>query len=237
MKKDMRITVFSPGWWFYVILSILGLTAFTLACRNMPDHDRLQAIMILSIIEFIILIVYKLSLRYIRSNYNFFNELPFYLCNLSTILCIIASIDPKSYYMGYCVSCGFFGALLAFLMPDGPNRDQLFFNPQAFGFYGYHSLLIITSLSFYTLNLYEPNFSDIGIIVLMMFLLTLLAHIVNWILRKTGLNKDANYIFTYVPDNPVMSFLYRIIPVRFVYLLLLAGPIAVLCWLEFIILP
>ena len=237
MKKDLRITVFSAGWWFYVILASLGLIIFTLLFSNTPDSTKLTAIGVLSIVEFVILIIYKLSLRYIRSNYNFFNELPFYLCNLSTIICIITAFYPRDYLMGYCVSCGFLGALLAFLMPDGPNKNQLFFNPQAFGFYGYHSLLIITSLSFYTLNLYEPDNSHIKYIVLIMFLLTLLAHIVNWILRKTGLNPNSNYIFTYVPDNPVLNFFHKIIPFRFVYLLLLAGPIAVLCWLEFLILP
>ena len=111
------------------------------------------------------------------------------------------------------------GAILAFVMPDSYNRDQLVFSKQAYGFYGYHGLLIVTCLSFYTLGLYHPALKDCIWAGIYTLVLAVIAHIINVILVKTGLNKRSNYVFTMYPDNIVMQKLWDIFPVRLVYML------------------
>ena len=219
-KKELRIKVFGAGWWFYVVLTLTGL--FLLSCfgnRIPSEEGRYKLVLYLSIIELIILRLYKFSLKDIREDYNYFNELPCYLCNQATLLCILAAIIHDRGIMAYCVSIGTLGALLALLMPDRYNRDQLFFSKQAFGFYGYHGLLIISCLSFYVLHLYDPEPLDALYPMLYTFLLAVLAHAINLILIKTGLNPKSNYVFTCYPDNVIMQKLHDLWPVRLFYML------------------
>ena len=220
-SKDFRITVFSIGWWFYVALTVLGLLTVTKYGNTLPDQQsRLKLVLYLSIIELIILRIYKYSLRYTRSSYNYWNELPCYLCNQSTILCIIASITDNRHIMAFCIIIGTLGAILAYVMPDSYNRDQAFYSLQALGFYGYHGLIIITCLSFRTLRLYESDLRDSLWVMLTIFLLAVIAHIINYILRKTGLNKESNYVYTYHTDNiGILNKLYSLIPMKLFYLI------------------
>ena len=217
--KNARIKVFNAWWWGYVVMTLLGLLLVTMIGRGMDLSSRYRFVLILSILEYIILRLYKHSLKNIRNDYNYFNELPCYLCNQMTILCIIASVTRSVPVMSYVVSIGTLGAILAFTMPDSYNRDQLVFSTQAYGFYGYHGLLIITCLSFYTLGLYHPEPKDCIWAAVGTFLLAVLAHFINAYLRKTGLNPRSNYVFTYDPDNAILKTFYKILPVKLFYML------------------
>ncbi|MBQ3375579.1 MAG: YwaF family protein [Erysipelotrichaceae bacterium] len=219
LNKDARIKVFNKWWWMYVVLTAVVLTAVTLLGRGLDENGRYRMVLYLSIAELIILRLYKYSLKDIRDDYNWYNELPCYLCNQSTIICIIASIIKDNTLMAYCVSVGTLGAVLAFVMPDSYNRDQLVFSKQAYGFYGYHGLLIVTCLSFYTLGLYIPKISDCLWPAIWTFILAVIAHIVNYILRKTGLNKKSNYVFTWYPDNIILEKMWKLLPVKLLYML------------------
>ena len=235
MKKEKYIVkTFSALWWFWVAIAAL-LTYLLTKWTNMQESEEKKRILILSvsIFEFVYLLIYKISLKDIRENYNFLNELPCYLCNQSTILCIIAAVRPYPALMGYLTSVGLFGAALAFLMPDGPNQNLPFFSKQTLGFYGYHCLLVATCLSFFTSGLYTPQYSDIPWFILIIFILIVIAHLLNFIMRQSNLNPHSNFIFTYSPDNPVLNALYKRFPVRLFYLVPLGIPIALLSLSEF----
>ena len=221
MKKlrEYRISVFSIGWWFYVIVTFVLLAAMTAYTSSFTDEKKYRFILIVSVIELIILRIYKFSLKDIRSDYNYFNELPCYLCNQSTLMCIVASIIHDVPIMAYCVAVGTLGAVLAYVMPDSYNQDQRFFSKQAFGFYGYHGLLIVTCLSFYTMGLYEPKISDCIWPAFYTFVLATIAHFLNLYLRKSGLNPRANYVFTIDPDNIILKKMYALLPVPLLYML------------------
>jgi len=219
LYQNSRIRVFGFGWWFYILLAAVLLVVLTILCSSMDRASRKLVIFILSLSEYIILRIYKYSLKNIRENYNFYNELPCYLCNQSTILCMIGALTESDFVMSYCVTAGFLGALLAVLMPDQYNQNQLFFSRQAFGFYGYHSLLMVTCLSFYTLKIYEPVPSHALGVMAMIFLLACIAHLINYVLRKSGLHPQANYVYTYFPENIVFQKCYDLFPVKVLYMI------------------
>ena len=219
INKDAHISVFSPGWWFYVILMILGLFALTMVSKNMTYDQRLRMILYLCIIELIILRIYKYSLRYIRHDYNYYNELPCYLCNQSSIMCTIAALTGNTQIMSYCFTIGTLGALLAVFMPDSHNRDQLFFSVQAVGFYGYHGLLIVTCLSFIATRVYEPVLTDCLSTMAIVVILVVIVHIINKYLRRKGLNPIANYDYTIDPEIGILKKLYKLNPTELFYLL------------------
>lgn len=184
-----------------------------------PDALRPYSRLALSVFELVVLRLYKFSLKDIRSDYNYFNELLCYLCSQSTLLCILAALTGDRHLMAFCIILGILGAILAYVMPDSYNNNQLFYSRQSVGFYGYHDLLIITCLSFYTLNVYAPDLKDTLWNMFLLFLLTVTAHLINSFLRRTGLNPKANYVFTYDPDNIVFQKLYDLFPVKLLYLL------------------
>ena len=219
INKDMKINVFNLGWWIYIISTIIVLFILHKISKSYDVDTKRRMILVLSIIEYIILRIYKHSLKSVYPKYNFYNELPCYLCNQSTILCIVAAITNNSTIMGFCTTFGFFGALLALFMPDKYYVDKPFFSRQALGFYGYHCLLVISCLSFYLLGLYKPNPLDALRSMPILFLLTCISHLINIILRKTGLNPICNYVFTIEPDNDVLKFFYNLFPVKMFYLL------------------
>lgn len=218
-NKDFKIKTFGIGWWFYILLTILALFIVTKVGNKYDLDTRRNIVMYLSIIELIVLRLYKFSLRYARYEYNFFNELPCYLCNQSTILCIVAAYLNNQVLMSYCLTAGTVGAFLALFMPDKMYIDLPFYSGQAIGFYGYHSLLVVTCLSFYTLGLYEVRLKDSLWVTFIVFILACFAHVLNYVLRKTNLCPNANYIFTYYPDNFILEKFYEWFPCKLFYML------------------
>ena len=219
INKKLTVNVFSLGWWFYIVLTITLMVLLYNVSKHYDIDTNRKIILYLSIFELIVLRIYKRSLKSVYEKYNYFNELPLYLCNLSTILCIIAAITNNSIIMGFCTTVGVFGALLAIFMPDKYYVNQPFFSRQAVGFYGYHSLLITSCFAFYLMGVYKPNPMDAVWSMPILFVLTFLVHIINSILRKTGLNPTCNYIFTYDPENAILEYLYKLFPVKLLYLL------------------
>lgn len=216
---NARIKVFNLWWWMYVVLTFLLLAVVTAAGNTRSVDERYRLVLVLSVAELIILRLYKFSLKDIRDDYNYYNELPCYLCNQSTLLCILASVTRSIPVMAFCVSVGTLGAVLAYVMPDSYNRDQLVFSKQAYGFYGYHGLLIVTCLSFYTLHLYEPVLKDCLWAPVGTLILAGTGHMINTYLRKTGLNKKANYVYTYTPENKILQTMWNLFPVKLWYML------------------
>ena len=217
--KDLKITTFSRGWWFYVIMTIISLILFTLYGNNLSLENRPTLILITSIIEYIILRAYKLYMIRTDAEYHYFNDLPCYLCNQSTILCIIASLTGNSHLMAFCIIPGCIGSMLAFTFPDQALVDKPFYSIQTLGFYGYHSLLVVTCLSFYTLGLYKPDLTDALWNMAIMLLLGTFTHFVNVLLIKTDLNPISNYSFTIHPTNGFTQMLYNLYPKQFFYML------------------
>ena len=63
IKKEARIRVFNRWWWFYVILTAAVLLLVTLIGKNLNEDSRYSLVLILSIIELVILRIYKFSLK------------------------------------------------------------------------------------------------------------------------------------------------------------------------------
>ncbi len=220
----------------YVVLTFFVLFIVTVTGNKLSVDGRYRLVLGLSIAELIILRLYKFSLKDIREDYNYYNELPCYLCNQSTLLCILAAVTRSVPVMAFCVSVGTLGAVLAFVMPDSYNRDQLVFSKQAYGFYGYHGLLIVTCLSFYTLHLFKPALWDCLWAPAGTLILAGTAHIINTYLRNTGLHKKANYVYTYAPENKILQTMWNLFPVKLWYMLPVLPIFAAYSFLFFLVL-
>ena len=228
--KKIKITTFSLPWygfWAFIVIALILLRIFVYPLELNVRNNVLLGI---GIFSFIYLAIYKFGLRFLKDyDYNIFNELPFYLCNLSTLCAIYAAITGNRLIGVFCYSMGFAGALLAFMKPDPVFRNIELFSWKALGFFGYHSLLIINCLAFTVLDVCRPQLGDVWGVVLITLCLMLLAHLVNFTVRSLHLCDVANYMFTYDPgDNGILLLCYRYIPVRCLYLLPLSLVVAIL---------
>ncbi|MBQ6654095.1 MAG: YwaF family protein [Erysipelotrichaceae bacterium] len=225
--KKIRITPFSIPWFGFIAYCVISLILMRLFVYPLPLEQRLRFQLILGIAGYVYLRIYKFALSTVKGyDYNYFNELPCYLCNLTAIIGIIGTVLNSRIIGVYCFSIGLAGALLAFMKPDPDFRDMELISIRALGFYGYHSLLVIFCLGFTVLGLCEPQPSDVFGVVGITLVLTLIGHLTNFTVRKLHLCDNANYIFTYDPgDNGILLFFYKLIPVRMLYLLPVALPV------------
>lgn len=205
--------------------ALIATTVFLiLIIKNIFKSSSLETIRIFMItfsaFNLLYLFVYKTSLSRVEGyDYLWANELPFYLCNIGSITSLFASITLNPTLMAFCFVEGTFGALLAYLMPDGGFEEVSFFSIMGLGFYGYHGLLMVINMLYVVLGLYVPTFSELIPMLIYNSLILLVVHIININLRKT-IHPKANYIYTIEATNPILKTFYKILPVKCLYLFL-----------------
>jgi len=215
----MRIKRFNLAWWAMLLLQVIIVTALSLLLKDATFETKLHALCIFNVGECVYLFIYKLCLSKAKDyNFNIWDDLPFYLCNLSTILSAITSFIDNKVIMGFVCSISAFGAVMAYIYPSEGFNDIKLFSIKSIGYYGYHGLLICSGALFITTGVYTPSYSDILPILLFISILFAVVHVINTILRKTVF-PEANYTFTYGPrGNGLLEFFYKRIPINLVYL-------------------
>ena len=223
--KNLRISSFSPLWWFYILLQLASIIVIKLTVVKVKLFLTLFALFTI-----LFLLVYKYILvTTSNGQYIIANELPLYLCNLNIIYGLIGVIYENQILMGFCYSIGLVGAILALVMPEEDFTNIPFFSSRAFGFYGYHSLLVIFDISLVTTNFFKPQYNIVLKIMLLAVITLLAVHLINIIFLKT-IHPLANYSFTMYPINSILEKMYQIILIRCVYLFPLI-PVFALCYL------
>ncbi len=207
-------------WWSLITAVILLIIIIKSIFKN-SSMETIRIFMIFfSVFNLIYLFIYKTSLGKVKVyDYNWANELPFYLCNIGSITSLFAAITLNPTLMAFCFVEGSFGALLAYLMPDGGFESVSFFSIMGLGFYGYHGLLMVINMLYVVLGLYVPSFSELIPMLVYNSLILIIVHIINVTLRKT-IHPKANYIYTVEATNPILKKFYNLLPVKCLYLFL-----------------
>ena len=176
--KNLRINSFNPLWWFYILLQLASIIVIKLTVVKVKLFLTLFALFTI-----LFLLVYKYILvTTSNGQYIFANELPLYLCNLNIIYGLIGVIYENQILLGFCYSIGLVGAILALVMPEEDFTNIPFFSSRAFGFYGYHSLLLIFDISLVTTNFFKPQYNIVLKIMLLAVITLLAVHLINIII-------------------------------------------------------
>ncbi len=220
MEEKYIVKTGNKTWWT-LIASVILLIIIIKIIFNNSSLETIRTFMIFfSIFNLTYLFIYKTSLSKVENyDYNWANELPFYLCNIGSITSLFAAITLNKTLMAFCFVEGTFGALLAYLMPDGGFEKVSFFSKMGLGFYGYHGLLMIINMLYVVLGLYVPSFSELIPMLAYNSLILIVVHFINLTLRKT-IHPKANYIYTVDATNPILKMFYNILPVKCLYLFL-----------------
>ena len=228
MLSALIIKPLNPVWWAFLFLAVVISIILWALRRNKENRNFLFGLSIFLVVYYV---CYKLLLTVAPDHeFIFWNELPLHLCNLIAILTIFTSRMSDSVIgrsmKGFCFYGGILFAILAMMMPIAEFSGIPLFSIKAIGFYGFHSLLIITAISFATMKIYHPQLKDIPLVLALILIFGLLAHILNHVLRATVFS-EANYFYTFgIEGNVIMDALRRLIPFEFVWILPLALPFA-----------
>ena len=226
----MQIYPYSPTWYLYIIAAIYLIYEIKKKYKNEKIQTRKDFIKQFNILVILYWIIYKYMLS-IDPNYNFniWNELPLHMCNLTCILFLIASIKDWNTLRGLCFFTGTIGVIFALIMPDTNFTNIPTLSFRAIGYWGYHTLMIVQSVSLITLNIIQPDTKDVTHIILLLIIITLVIHGINVLLRQT-ICQDANYFYTFgIPENIIMDYLQQKIPHPFLFMLPIILPLWFVC--------
>ncbi len=155
-----------------------------------------------------------------KAGFNWWNELPFHLCNVNMILIPVGVLFKKRSILGFCFFAAPLGALFALLLPAAGFDGYSIFLPRMLGYYFTHYMIVIEGLAIATFGFYRPKFRDLPMNMLATACLSLGAFLISTLIRAARLSLDANYFFTYYHENiSLLKLFYSLIPVPYLYLL------------------
>lgn len=165
---------------------------------------------------------------YPDGHFNVLKELPLHLCSIGIFVLPIAILCNSRLLLGCCCVFGVAGSLAVQCSPVEVFLGRSLLLPSCIGFYGYHFMALVNGFLVFTLGLYQPRLRDAPLFALLLLAFSQFVHLINFALRQSGLVSDANYFFTYGTEGaPWLDFFYNLLPVRSLYLFLVA-PLALI---------
>lgn len=218
----MTISVMNGVWWAVIgVFAVGAIVIWRLGRSGKGDNQKFLTVF--SVITLLYLFLYK-SLLAMFTDFDFdvWNELPLQPCNLVALLAVPAILLKGRWghiLKCYCFYGGVIFAPVAFLMPVEGFSGVPVLSVNAIGFYGFHGMVLLLSISMATLKIYRPRYRDLPVAVTGLAVTGGIAHLINMILRST-VYSEANYFYTYgLEDNVIVEALRSVIPWDFVYML------------------
>lgn len=224
----MIIKTFNPVFW--CLAAFFALLTFVLAriLRPKPLKTRKRFLIWFYLAFLALFFVYKYMIsidpEYCEiagyGEFTWFNELPLNLCNIVLWLTPVAVASMSPALLCFVSFCGLVGPLCAILMPFAGFDGYSIFIPRVAGFYITHFGALTVCPLLAALRIYRPRAKDVLRTVLTLLAISVPITLINWLMRATGVNPSANYLFTWTPENNfILAFFYRLIPVPFLYVL------------------
>ncbi len=218
--SDLKVSPLNGTWWAIFLLALSVIAAIWLLRgrgRKSRAHNR-RFLGWFGLVTLCCLLVYKTALAFSPDfDFHFWNELPLQPCNLIAILAILAAATDGKILENFCLCAGIPFAMVALLMPVEGFSEVPLLSINAIGFYGFHCMVLILSVSFGTLRVCIPRVRDIPATAALLAGLSLAVHGVNALLRA-AVYSDANYFYTYgQEENVVLETLWRFIPIPLIY--------------------
>jgi uncharacterized membrane protein YwaF len=147
-------------------------------------------------------------------------NLPLHVCNLNLFLLPLAIRLRSRTMTAFQVYFGSPLAFFALFAIDPSFRGAPFLEFTCLTYYYYHGMLTVMPLLLPVFGMFAPSVRDAWKPVLMMAGLTFAIHIINIIMRTTGIADNANYFYTFgLSGDPFTEMFRRLIPFDFFFLL------------------
>ena len=164
--------------------------------------------------------------------------LPLELCNLNIIITLIGVIINKKFLNNYLYFVSVLGAIVSLtIFPQVHMNLNLFTEYMFFDYYIIHTNLVAVPIAMIACKWFKPEFKYTYISLLMLFVIYTALFGITTFLRQFEPFENANYMYIYDPGTlPILSQLYSLIPIPYVYvlpLIILIYQLFVLMWLPF----
>ena len=220
---------FSPLFFLLFALFLLLLIVSSLLLRKKSERTRALVLACSCWVTLLGFIAYKFALSVdaefneltaVMGGFNWWGELPLQLCNINMLLIPIAVLKRWRPLLAFCFFIAPLGALMALVMPGIGFEAYPIYLPRMLGYFGTHFMIFIEGLAIVTFGLYRPQWRDIPLTMLALFVIALVVFGINMLLRATGLHPKANYFFSVETEgNPLLELFYSWLPWPFLFLL------------------
>lgn len=196
---------------------IIVLTLFFIL-RNKSEKTKTWTLFGVAIFNAVLFTAYKIVMSQTFPEFIILNKLPLHLCNINLILIPIALLTKSRLLYSYIYFIGALGALAGVMLFDSCFLGKGSFTFVIQAYFIYHSILFAMAILPICLKLYKPKMSDILRAFIVVLVLTCIMHGINTIFRATKWCTVAKYFYTYgMPDNPLLGWLQRLVPINLVY--------------------
>jgi uncharacterized membrane protein YwaF len=211
---DIIISPVNAVWLCFAGLFILLSVPVYFLLRRKPFETRRRALLMIAAANLALFCVYLLWFQH-RPGTPFFrwDMLPLNLCNLVTVLFVVALAANRQFLYRFCFYVGIASGFMAILSPAGALKEMELFSPLMIGFYVVHCMLYMLGISLATLKLYKPTYRSALLTVLYLEILSGVVYVINLLLRNT-VYKEANFFFLFeTGESSYLKALHGLVPV------------------------
>lgn len=225
----MILKPFNGTFLIVVACFILLYTMLSIVARKTSPSfaKKLYLIVVATLIVFFL--IYKAYLPYDKEYndilikdgqppHSVAENLPLHICDFALLLIPLGVCLNQKTLMTYCCVFAPLFAFIAAIAPMIGFSGYSFFKLRMAGYYITHLGIAFTGLALISFGLHKPTLKTVKNSILLYAAMSLGITIVNILLIKTGILTDANFFFTMNGDvNPILGFMYRLIPVAWLY--------------------
>lgn len=225
---DIIISPVNPVWVCVAGLFILLSVPVYYVLRRKPYETKRRTLLVMATANLALFCLYLLWFQH-QPGTSFFSwgMLPLNLCNLVTVLFVVALVTNKEPLYSFCFYVGIVAGFMAILSPVGALKEMELFSPLMTGFYVVHCMLYLLGILLAALKLYKPTYRSALLAVLYLEILTSIIYVINLLLRNT-VYEEANFFFLFsTGGSPYLEALHGLAPVPPFTMMLSVLPIAI----------
>jgi uncharacterized membrane protein YwaF len=190
----------NPIWWALIAFAVFVCVLLWYLLKGKNESTKRKVLLVISASNIVLFFVYKFALvnYYADEGYTAIEYLPLQLCNINILLIPIALIIKKRSLCAFVFYIAPIAALLPLLMPESGFIGESIFLFKNIGYYFTHTILIITGVSFITLDMVKVRYRDVANCFIILIALAGIMLIVNMIFKAT-FYPESNFFFTNGP--------------------------------------
>lgn len=228
MKDRYGIKPFNGVFIGLFLANVILCVVLSFVLHNVSFDVGKKIVFIFGVVDIIYFIFYRIDysrdLEYIEAQYgkngefNWYNELPLNPCNILLLVDPFAILIGNRYLLAFCFFFSIVSPSIAIINPIDSYSGYSIFKTRVFGYFETHYLTIVFAFLMLSAKIYYPSYADIVPSGLLFLAIAFVCFLVNEYLRKTGLNKEANYFFTSDPAGyGILEKVYKIIHVKYLF--------------------
>ena len=207
------------------VMLLSGVVLYLFFNKNELD-DKLNTIKLLATVNLFITIIRLFWIMFSKNySYNFLDDLFLNPVEVISIAAFIIMFKGKYQHIHNLYFLGIFFSIIMIIFPSSKYFGNIFYIHNALYIANLYLNLLIC---FFVSSVYKPGVNDIITSIKNLFSIVVIVFCINTLLIVSGLNESANYFYTVQGENNLLfSFIHKLIPISFVYFLV----VIILVWL------